>query len=233
MSKRKNIVVFSGAGMSAESGLHTFRDPNGVWNNHSLLEVASLDGFKKDPQLVLDFYNQRRRQLLQVSPNKGHEALAELQKHFNVSIVTQNVDNLHERAGNKTVLHLHGELLKSQSSINSNLVYDCSSDITINDKCPDGSQVRPNVVWFGEAVTRLNDAIAEVLNADLLIIVGTSLQVHPAAGIVTFIKPNTPVYYVDANPTINKELSDLPDLTVIKNTAASGIPILVQQLINS
>jgi NAD-dependent deacetylase len=228
----KKIVVFSGAGMSEESGLSTFRDSDGLWNGHDFLEVASLEGFNKNPQLVLEFYNQRRRQLLEVSPNPGHVALAQLEKHFNVSIVTQNVDNLHERAGSETVLHLHGELLKSQSSDNPELVYDCTSDISLNDKCPKGSQIRPHIVWFGEAVTRLDDAIAQVMKADVLIIVGTSLQVHPAAGIVSFAKHDIPVYYIDANPTVNPELSDLSNLTVIKNTAANGIPVLAQQLMN-
>lgn len=228
----KNIVVFTGAGMSEESGISTFRDTNGLWNNHSLLDVASLEGFNKNPQLVLDFYNQRRRQLFEVSPNQGHTALVELEKHFNVSIVTQNVDNLHEVAGSQRVLHLHGELLKSQSLESPELVFDCQSDITLQDKCPRGGQLRPHIVWFGEAVTMLDDAIAEILAADLLVIVGTSLQVHPAAGIIAFVKPNIPVYYVDQNPAVNQELLDLSNLTVIKNTATQGVSALTQQLIS-
>lgn len=227
----KKIVIFTGAGMSEESGISTFRDANGLWDGHDPLEVASLEGFNKRPQLVLDFYNQRRRQLLNVAPNAGHLALSQLEKNHDVSIITQNVDNLHERAGSKQVLHLHGELLKSQSSNDSELVFDCFSDITLNDKCPKGSQIRPHIVWFGETVTKLNDAIAEILEADIFIIVGTSLQVHPAAGIVTFVKAGTPVYYVDANPTINQELSGLTNLTIIKDTAAMGLPKLVEQLI--
>ncbi len=228
----KKIVVFTGAGMSEESGISTFRDTNGLWKNHELLEVASLEGFQKNPQLVLEFYNQRRKQLLEVSPNSGHTALVELEKHFNVSIVTQNVDNLHERAGSTNVLHLHGELLKSQSSEDPELVFDCVSDITLEDKCPLGSQLRPHIVWFGETVTMLDEAIAEVIDADILLIIGTSLQVHPAAGIVAFVKPKTQVYYIDANPAINQELSELSNLTVIKNTAAQGVPSLIEELIS-
>ncbi len=229
---KKKIVIFTGAGMSEESGISTFRDTNGLWDGHDPLAVASLEGFNKRPQLVLDFYNQRRRQLLDVAPNVGHLALTQLENNYNVSIITQNVDNLHERAGSKHVLHLHGELLKSQSSNDSDLVFDCLSDITLNDKCPKGSQIRPHIVWFGETVTKLNDAIAEILETDILIIVGTSLQVHPAAGIVAFVKPGIPVYYVDANPAINHELSGLSNLTVIKDTAATALPQLIEQLIN-
>jgi len=228
----KKVVIFSGAGMSEESGINTFRDTKGLWNNYDLLDVASLEGFQKNPQLVLEFYNQRRQQLLEVSPNQGHRALVGLEQHFNVSIITQNVDNLHERAGSKNVLHLHGELLKSQSSENPELVFDCQTDLTLQDKCPKGSQLRPNIVWFGEEVTLLDDAIAEILEADILVIIGTSLQVHPAAGIVAFAKPDIPVYYVDANPSFNQELSELSNLTVINNTAAKGVPALTQQLIS-
>jgi len=226
----KKIVVFSGAGMSEESGINTFRDADGLWEGHDFLTVASLDGWKKNPKLVLDFYNERRRHLLKVSPNKGHHALAELEEYANVTIITQNVDNLHERAGSQNVIHLHGELLKSQSSIDSELTFDCVSDIYLHDKCPKGSQIRPNIVWFGEAVEKLDDAISEVIEADIFIIIGTSLQVYPAAGLVSFLRSNTPVYYIDSDPSTNQELELVTHLNVIKNTAAVGIPELVNQL---
>lgn len=226
----KKIVVFSGAGMSEESGINTFRDADGLWEGHNFLTVASLDGWKRNPKLVLDFYNERRRCLLKVSPNKGHEALAELESYASVSIVTQNVDNLHERAGSENVIHLHGELLKSQSSADPELIFDCFNDISLADKCPKGSQIRPNIVWFGEAVEKLDDAISEVMEADIFIIIGTSLQVYPAAGLVSFLRPDTPVYYVDSNPSTNQELELVTNLNVIKSTAAIGIPELVNQL---
>lgn len=226
----KKIVVFSGAGMSQESGIDTFRDADGLWEGHDILTVASLDAWKKNPKHVLDFYNERRRHLLKVCPNKGHEALVELTEYASVSIITQNVDNLHERAGSKNVIHLHGELLKSQSSVDPELVFDCMTDISFKDKCPKGSQIRPNIVWFGEAVERLDDAIAEVIEADVFIIIGTSLQVYPAAGLVSFLRPNTPVYYIDSNPSTNQEIESITNLTIIKNTAAKGIPELLIQL---
>ena len=226
----KKVVVFSGAGMSEESGINTFRDVDGLWEGEDLLTIASLDGWHKDPQLVLDFYNERRKHLLKVFPNEGHKALADLQAHAEVSIITQNVDNLHERAGSENVIHLHGELLKSQSSIDPELTFDCVKDISLKDKCPKGSQIRPNIVWFGEAVERLDDAISEVIEADIFIIIGTSLQVYPAAGLVSFLRPETPVYYIDSNPATNPELELVTELNVIKNTAAIAIPELIMQL---
>lgn len=226
----KKVVVFSGAGMSEESGINTFRDADGLWEGHDFLTVASLDGWHKDPQLVLDFYNERRQHLLKVSPNLGHIALAELAEHADVSIVTQNVDNLHERAGSKNVIHLHGELLKSESSANPDLTFDCLGDITLKDRCPLGSQLRPHIVWFGEAVDKLDNAIAEVMSADIFIIIGTSLQVYPAAGLVSFIRPNVPVYYIDADPATNIELESVANLTIIKDTAAIGVPKLIKSL---
>jgi len=215
----KKVVVFSGAGMSEESGINTFRGADGLWEGHDLQTVASLDGWHKDPQLVLNFYNERRRHLLNVSPNKGHQALVELEASADVAIITQNVDDLHERAGSKHVIHLHGELLKSQSSIDPELIFDCTTD--------------PNIVWFGEAVDKLDEAIAEVIKADVFIIVGTSLQVYPAAGLVSFLSPNTPVYYIDTNPSINQELELVTNLQVIENSAAKGIPELIDDILTT
>jgi len=229
----KKVVVFSGAGMSEESGINTFRGADGLWEGHDLQTVASLDGWHKDPQLVLNFYNERRRHLLNVSPNKGHQALVELEASADVAIITQNVDDLHERAGSKHVIHLHGELLKSQSSIDPELIFDCTTDISLQDKCPKGSQLRPNIVWFGEAVDKLDEAIAEVIKADVFIIVGTSLQVYPAAGLVSFLSPNTPVYYIDTNPSINQELELVTNLQVIENSAAKGIPELIDDILTT
>lgn len=228
--KNKKVVVFSGAGMSEESGINTFRDAEGLWEGHDLLTVASLDGWHNDPKLVLDFYNERRRHLLKVFPNKGHDALAELEAYADVSIITQNVDNLHERAGSGNVIHLHGELLKSQSSVDAELVLDCINDISLEDKCFKGSQIRPNIVWFGETVQRLDDAIAKVIEADVFIIIGTSLQVYPAAGLVSFLRPDIPVYYIDLNPVTTQELELVTNLSVIKNSAAKAVPELVSKL---
>jgi len=228
---RKNIVVLTGAGMSAESGINTFRDKDGLWEGHDVMEVASPLGWQKNPELVLDFYNQRRRQLHQVSPNTGHSALAGLESHFNVSIVTQNVDDLHERAGSSDVLHLHGELLKSQSTQDGELVYSCTGDLLLGDKCELGAQLRPYIVWFGEEVPLLDQAIAKVSAADIIIIVGTSMQVYPAAGLVSFAQADVPIYYVDPKPLENDALAYSGNLMVIKNTAVHGLPPLVDQLI--
>lgn len=230
---KKNIVVLTGAGMSAESGISTFRDKDGLWEGHDVMEVASPLGWQSDPDLVLEFYNQRRRELLKVSPNIGHRALVALEEKFNVCIVTQNVDDLHERAGSSEVIHLHGELLKSQSSSNAELVYPCQRDIKLGDHCELGSQLRPAIVWFGESVPLLDEAIAHVIVADIVIIVGTSLQVYPAAGLSSFAEEHVPIYYLDPKPAINDALLQSPHLTVIENTAAQGLPILVEELMMS
>ncbi|GAA9423762.1 NAD-dependent deacylase [Helicobacter pylori] len=178
----KNLVILSGAGISAESGIKTFRDADGLWEGHDIMEVASPYGWKKNPQKVLDFYNQRRRQLFEVYPNKAHEILAELEKHYQVNIITQNVDDLHERAGSSRILHLHGELLSVCSEKDPNLVYRWEKDLHLGDLAHDDSQLRPDIVWFGEAVPLLEEAISLVKQVHLLIIIGTSLQVYPAAG---------------------------------------------------
>tara|TARA_R110000782_G_scaffold258803_1_gene348896 strand:- start:418 stop:1098 length:681 start_codon:yes stop_codon:yes gene_type:complete len=224
----KNIVVLTGAGISAESGLKTFRDANGLWEGHDVMEVASPQGFRNNPQLVLEFYNQRRRQLLSVKPNLAHLALVKLEKYYNVHIITQNVDDLHERAGNSQVLHLHGELLKARSMATTDDIFDCRNDILLGDKCKKGYQIRPHIVWFGEAVPLLEDAITITEKADYLIIIGTSMQVYPAASLIDFVKVNTPIFFVDPNPAINS--SD--NLTIIPENAVKGVPILVASLID-
>lgn len=227
---KKKIVVLSGAGMSAESGINTFRDSDGLWEGHDVYEVASPEGFAANPELVLDFYNQRRRQLLTVTPNLGHDTLVELEKGFDVVIVTQNVDDLHERAGSSNVIHLHGELLKSQSTQNPDLVYACNTDILWGDNCELGSQLRPFIVWFGEMVPELERAANEVMSADIVLIVGTSMQVYPAASLVDYAGADVPIYYVDPKPATSHELSRAESLNVIEDTAARGLPTLAQQL---
>ncbi|GAA7551386.1 NAD-dependent deacylase [Helicobacter pylori] len=193
----KNLVILSGAGISAESGIKTFRDADGLWEGHDIMEVASPYGWKKNPQKVLDFYNQRRRQLFEVYPNKAHEILAELEKHYQVNIITQNVDDLHERAGSSCVLHLHGELLSVRSEKDPNLVYRWEKDLNLGDLAKDKSQLRPDIVWFGEAVPLLEEAISLVKQAHLLIIIGTSLQVYPAASLYTHAHKDAFIYYID------------------------------------
>ncbi|GAA6909688.1 NAD-dependent deacylase [Helicobacter pylori] len=188
----KNLVILSGAGISAESGIKTFRDADGLWEGHDIMEVASPYGWKKNPQKVLDFYNQRRRQLFEVYPNKAHKALAKLEKHYQVNIITQNVDDLHERAGSSCILHLHGELLSVRSEKDPNLVYRWEKDLNLGDLAKDKSQLRPDIVWFGEAVPLLKEAISLVKQAHLLIIIGTSLQVYPAASLYTHAHKDAP-----------------------------------------
>ncbi|GAA8736216.1 NAD-dependent deacylase [Helicobacter pylori] len=193
----KNLVILSGAGISAESGIKTFRDADGLWEGHDIMEVASPYGWKKNPQKVLDFYNQRRRQLFEVYPNKAHKALAELEKHYQVNIITQNVDDLHEKAGSSRILHLHGELLSVRSKKDPNLVYRWEKDLNLGDLAKDKSQLRPDIVWFGEAVPLLEEAISLVKQAHLLIIIGTSLQVYPAASLYTHAHKDALIYYID------------------------------------
>lgn len=206
--------------MSAESGLKTFRDSNGLWEGHDVMEVASPQGFARNPDLVLDFYNQRRRQLLEVEPNTGHKALAILEQEYEVQIVTQNVDDLHERAGSSQVLHLHGELLKVRSTKDPSIVMDWHEDINLGDLCPVGSQLRPHIVWFGEAVPLMDQAIDIVQQAEAVVVVGTSMQVYPAAGLVELSPYTSPVYFIDPNPA----LASNSRITVIPKTATQGIP---------
>tara|TARA_R110000764_G_scaffold220875_1_gene309187 strand:+ start:902 stop:1588 length:687 start_codon:yes stop_codon:yes gene_type:complete len=225
----KNIVVLTGAGISSESGLKTFRDANGLWEGHDVMEVASPQGFYNNPQLVLEFYNQRRRQLSSVYPNQAHLALVELDKHYNVHIITQNVDDLHERAGSSQVLHLHGELLKARSMASTDDVFECKNDIRLGDKCKNGYQIRPHIVWFGEAVPLLEDAMNITEKADYLIIIGTSMQVYPAASLIDYAKANTPIFFIDPKPAIKAVHNS--NLTVISENAVKGVPTLVASLI--
>lgn len=224
---KKKLVVLSGAGVSAESGIKTFRDAGGLWEGHDVMEVASPEGFRKNPALVLDFYNQRRRQLFEVQPNKAHTIIFELEKDFDVTVITQNVDDLHERAGSSNVLHLHGELLKARS-VNSYECFEWKTDINPGDLHSDGYQLRPHIVWFGEAVPAITEAISIVEQADYLIVIGTSLQVYPAASLMDHARPGVPIFYIDPNP------ASIPYLTnpveVIANIGSEGMNIVRDKL---
>ncbi|MDH6308450.1 NAD-dependent deacetylase [Dysgonomonas sp. PFB1-18] len=198
----KHIVVLTGAGMSAESGIATFRDTGGLWEQHRIEDVATPEGFHKNPQLVLDFYNARRKAAFDAKPNGGHIGLAEMEADYKVSVITQNVDDLHERAGSTRVLHLHGELSKVRSTVDPSLIYTLTPDnaeIHIGDKCEKGSQLRPHIVWFGEAVPAIEEAVRIVQKADVLVVIGTSLNVYPAAGLLNYAPPATPIYLIDPN----------------------------------
>ncbi|MCB0582495.1 MAG: NAD-dependent deacylase [Phaeodactylibacter sp.] len=227
----KKIVVLTGAGVSAESGIKTFRDAGGLWEGHDVMEVASPQGWQKNQSLVLDFYNQRRRQLHTVKPNAAHFALAKLEENFEVSIVTQNIDDLHERAGSKNIIHLHGELLKARSTRDPNLIYEWPDDINPGDTCELGSQLRPHIVWFGEAVPMIETAAVETMTADAVIIIGTSMQVYPAAGLVGFAENARRIFYVDPKPAINYELSRAASLSVVAEPATIGVPKVVRELL--
>lgn len=218
---KKKIVVLTGAGMSAESGVSTFRDANGLWENHDIMDVASPEGWKRNPALVLDFYNKRRAQLKEVKPNRGHEILAELEKDFDIEIITQNVDNLHERAGSTNVLHLHGELTKVRSTMNENHILNWTEDLHLGDVDYNGNQLRPHIVWFGEPVPAIEQAIEIIKDADIVLIIGTSLQVYPAAGLMHYAKSHVPVYYIDPNPATIYELAN--PLEVLAMTASEGL----------
>nr|WP_313114752.1 NAD-dependent deacylase [Aequorivita sp. F6058] len=220
------IVILTGAGVSAESGIKTFRDGNGLWENHDIMEVASPEGFKRNPALVLDFYNQRRRQLQTVSPNSAHLALAELEKHHDVTIITQNVDDLHERAGSTHVIHLHGELLKARSTVDENLILEWKDDLNIGDCCENNNQLRPHIVWFGEMVPMIEVASKIIKDADAIIIVGTSMQVYPAAGLIQYAKPDAQIYFIDPKPSINPTKR----ITVHAEKASTGVPKVVEKL---
>jgi NAD-dependent deacetylase len=195
--KKPKLVILSGAGISAESGIPTFRDSNGLWEGHDVTQVASPEGWARNPMLVLDFYNKRRQNIKEVQPNRAHEICAELEADFEVTIVTQNIDNLHERAGSTHILHLHGEIFKSRSSRIPTLVYPCEGDINWGDKCDAGFQLRPHIVWFGEAVPLIEDAAEICSQADFMVVVGTSLQVYPAAGLLDFLPKNRLLIAVD------------------------------------
>jgi NAD-dependent deacetylase len=225
----KKLVVLTGSGISAESGLRTFREMGGLWEQYDVQEVASPQGWANNMELVCRFYNERRKQLLNSSPNRGHTTLAELEEFFDVEIITQNIDNLHERAGSKKVLHLHGELMKSRSTGDPSLVYELDSwELNPGDKCELGHQLRPHVVWFGEPVPLMETAIRITNDADIFAVIGTSLAVYPAAGLIAYVHDNVPIYIIDPN--------DLPllhynNIESIREVASKGVPILKQKLI--
>ncbi|WP_025761523.1 SIR2 family NAD-dependent protein deacylase [Dyadobacter tibetensis] len=227
----KKIVVLSGAGISAESGISTFRDQNGLWENYRIEEVATPEAWARDPALVLQFYNQRRKNALEVVPNSAHLALAELEKHFNVQIITQNIDNLHERAGSTQVLHLHGELFRSRSSIDPKITYPIEGwELNIGDTSEDGSQLRPDIVWFGEAVPKMEEAIPHVEEADILIIIGTSLVVYPAAGLIHYAPKKASIFLVD--PKL-PEIRTRPNYHLIEEKATVGMQIVTNILLEA
>lgn len=202
---KKRLVVLTGAGMSVESGIATFRGSGGLWNNERVEDVATPEGFLRNPQKVLDFYNKRRKELLEVEPNEGHRILAELEEKFDVRIITQNVDNLHERAGSTHVRHLHGELMKVRSTGGMEEVFELTEDnieIHMGDKCPKGHQLRPHIVWFGEPVPEIENAVKEVEKADIFLIIGTSMQVYPAAGLINYAPHDIPIYLIDPNQVL-------------------------------
>ena len=223
----KHVVVLTGAGMSAESGLKTFREAGGLWEDHDVMEVASPEGFHANPELVLEFYNQRRKQLLSARPNTAHFQLAELEQWFDVTIITQNVDDLHERAGSSTVVHLHGELLKVRSTYDEFDVREWREDLVMGDLCYKGYQLRPHVVWFGEAVPMIPKAIQICETADILLIIGTSMQVYPAASLMHYVESSVPIFYIDPNPAIINS----PQIRVLAEPATSGMKVLKDQLI--
>lgn len=218
----KKLVVLTGAGMSAESGISTFRDSGGLWEKHRVQDVATPDGWNRNPSLVLDFYNMLRKQLQTAKPNAGHLALAELEKDFEVCIITQNVDNLHEQAGSSQVLHLHGELMKVRSTSPGQEIFDLTAEkyeTHLDDKCPKGYQLRPHIVWFGEAVPEIENAIHLTEHADIFVVIGTSMQVYPAASLINYVKTGSPIYLID--PQEVNHLSK--QVTVIQKGASEGM----------
>lgn len=217
----KKIAVLTGAGISAESGISTFRDSGGLWENYDIQKVASPEGWIEDPELVLDFYNQRRRKLSEVQPNSAHIYLKELEKNYEVTVITQNVDDLHERAGSSNVIHLHGELLKSRSEKDDSLIYDCHGDISLGDRAEDGAQLRPHIVWFGEMVPMLDKAVKVVEDCDIMLVIGTSLMVYPAASLIHYQSFDKPIFLIDPDRMI--VIPKFPNLTVIQKTATEGV----------
>jgi len=222
------IVVLTGAGISAESGIPTFRDANGLWEGHDVMAVASPQGWAANQDLVLHFYNERRKNALSAQPNRGHQILAELEKDHDVVIITQNVDNLHEKGGSTNVLHLHGELFKSRSTVDHNLVYDMDGwELNIGDLCEKGSQLRPHIVWFGEEVPMMEIAIQETLTADIFVVVGTSLAVYPAAGLLHYVADDISKYIIDPNMP---EVTSMPNLHLIEKIGSEGLEEFIKQL---
>ncbi|MBL86304.1 MAG: NAD-dependent protein deacylase [Winogradskyella sp.] len=222
----KHIVVLTGAGMSAESGVKTFRDHDGLWEGHDVMKVASPEGFRENPELVLDFYNQRRRQLKEVQPNQAHKDIALLEANHKVTVVTQNVDDLHERAGSTNVVHLHGELRKVRSTGNPRDVKVWTDDINIGDTCENGYQLRPHIVWFGEDVPMIEKAVEICITADILLIIGTSMQVYPAAGLMHYVSDDTPIYYIDPKPAVVRN----QNINVLAKTATEGMKEILKML---
>lgn len=230
MKDKKRIVVLTGAGMSAESGIRTFRDIDGLWNNYRVEEVASPEAWASDMELVLEFYNQRRKQLFECEPNPGHFALADLQKKYDVRIVTQNVDDLHERAGSEHVLHLHGELKKVRSVLDPSFVIELDGwELKAGDTCPKGGQLRPHIVWFGESVPNITPAAEITTAADILMVIGTSMQVYPAAGLIHYAPLEAEKYYIDPGAS---ESNMVQNLEVIREKAGFAVPQLVEELLN-
>ncbi len=222
------LVVFTGAGMSAESGIRTFRDMGGLWEQYDISEVATPEAWGKNPGLVLKFYNERRKQLLDCKPNIAHIKLAELEKEFEVKIITQNVDDFHERAGSTNILHLHGELRKVRSTGNPDLIYQLDGwELKLGDKCEQGHQLRPHIVWFGENVTNMGKATEITSQADIFVIIGTSLNVYPAAGLINYTRPNIPVFLIDPNPV---KFSGNFNIRIISEKATKGIDLFIDQL---
>ncbi|HQV86815.1 MAG: NAD-dependent deacylase [Chitinophagaceae bacterium] len=224
---KKKLVVLSGAGISAESGLRTFRDSDGLWEGYNIEDVATPRAWRKDPGLVLEFYNYRRKNVLDAQPNAAHYGLADLEKDFDVTIITQNIDDLHERAGSSNVLHLHGEIFKMRSERNSSLIAEIKSDIKLGDVAADGAQYRPHIVWFEEPVPKIEEAIPVVHNADIFVVAGTSLVVYPAAGLVNYIKPEVPIYIIDKKIPY---ISSKQKLTIIEMPATEGVKQLKELL---
>ena len=230
---KKNLVILSGAGMSAESGISTFRDAGGLWDKYPVMQVASAEGYVRDPELVINFYNERRKQLLDVEPNAGHIGLAELEKDFNVTVVTQNVDNLHERAGSTRIIHLHGELTKvcsSRDPYNPRYVKELKPEeyeVKMGDKAGDGSQLRPFIVWFGEAVPEIETAVDYVEKADIFVIIGTSMNVYPAAGLLNYVPRTAEVYLIDPKPV---DTHSMKQIHIIQKGASEGVKELKKLL---
>jgi len=224
---KKKLVILSGAGMSQESGIRTFRDMGGLWEEYDVTEVATPEAWKENPLLVMKFYNDRRKQLYESEPNAGHLGLVDLEKDFKVEIITQNIDDLHERAGSSSVLHLHGELKKARSSVDESLIYDIEGwELKFGQKCAKGSQLRPHIVWFGEAVPAMDDAIPIVESADILVVIGTSLNVYPAAGLVNYAKRGTPIFVIDPErPSVF-----ILNVNYIQEKAGKGVEILKEKL---
>jgi len=223
----KRLVVLTGAGMSQESGIRTFRDMDGLWEEYDIEEVATPEAWRRNPELVMRFYNDRRKQLYESEPNAGHRGLVDLERDFDVRIITQNIDDLHERAGSSSVLHLHGELKKARSSVDESLIYDIDGwELKFGQKCDKGSQLRPHIVWFGEAVPAMEEAIPVAESADIMVVIGTSLNVYPAAGLVNYVRKGTPIFVVDPE----RPQAYIRNVTYIQEKAGRGVELLKEEL---